>query len=109
MMGLVRGSPGPHFFFSKNKNMRAWRPAHRKKGRGATRHNAGSPDEVAPTGATGSSAHLDKLHADMPFPVNAIQIDAFNTIRPNQALGGQTPAECLANLTVEETPASQTS
>ena len=33
----------------------------------------------------------------MPFPVKAIRIDglayAFNTIRPNQALGGQTPAE----------------
>ncbi len=33
----------------------------------------------------------------MPFPVQAIKIDAFadtfNPIRPNQALGGQTPAE----------------
>ncbi len=49
----------------------------------------------------------------MPIPVQAIQIDggadASNTIRPNQALGGQTPAECLANLTAEQTPASQTS
>ncbi len=33
----------------------------------------------------------------MPFPVKAIRIDGgaieFNTIRPNQALGGQSPAE----------------
>ena len=35
--------------------------------------------------------------------------DEFNTIRPNQALGGQTPAEYLDNLTAEETTASQTS
>ncbi len=48
----------------------------------------------------------------MLSPVQAIRIDggadAFNTIRPDRALGGQIPAEWLANQTAEEIPASQT-
>ncbi len=81
-------------------------------GRRATAHKAGSPDLRGPIGATVSDSLHHKLQAAMPFPAKAILIgafaDAFNTIRPNQALGGQTPAEWLANQAAEETPASQT-
>ncbi len=95
---------------------------------------------------------LDKLQADMPFPIHAIQIDGgselkaefesacqrrgielfklpprspelnghvernngtwryeFNTFRPHQALGGQTPVEYLAQPTDQETPPSHMS
>ncbi len=48
------------------------------------------------------------LETRAPKKVDALA-DAFATIRPDQALGGQTPAEWLANLTAEEAPASQRS
>ena len=75
--------------------------------------------------AHNAKSFLDKLQADMPFPVRAIRVDGgnledinrwidafadeFNTFRPHQALVGQTPAEYLAKIKASQTPTSHMS
>ncbi len=124
-INLVRGSPGPHFSSSrKTKTCGPGDPRTKRRrgsslGRCATAHNAGSPDLRGPTGATAPAHASTSSRPTRPSPsrpsrstaapTRSIPSDPIRTIRPNQAFGGRSPAEYLATLTAEETPASQTS